>query len=91
MKNTVYILTLDGEPQYVTKNLGTIREECEEWFNDRRDSWFVQHDFSLWFEDREYNYPNTDEGYDAAWADYIEEQFNDGTWGDYAWYESFLK
>ena len=85
---TVYVLTLDGEPQYVTHNLEKIQKECEKWFNDNRDNWLLQHDFNLWVEDREY--PNTDEGYDAAWADYAKEQFNDGTWGDYAWYEVSL-
>jgi hypothetical protein len=85
---TVYVLTLDGEPQYVTRNLDKIQEECEKWFNDNRDNYLLQHDFYLWVEGREY--PNTNEGYDAAWADYAKEQFNDGTWGDYAWYETSL-
>jgi len=85
---TVYVLTLEGEPQYVTRNLEKIRKECEKWFNDHRENYFVQRDFSYWLEDRDY--PNTDEGYDAAWAEYIDEQFENGTWGDYAWYETSL-
>lgn len=85
---TVYVLTLEGEPQYVTRNLEKIRKECEKWFYYHDGNYSVQRDFSYWLEDRDY--PTTDEGHDAAWAEYIDEQFENGTWGDYAWYETSL-
>lgn len=90
MKNTVYILTLEGEPQYVTKDITQIEKECRKWFDDHYDNWSIQQDYRYWLEDRTW-YPNTDEGEEHAWEDYVSERFNDGEWGDYAWYESFLK
>lgn len=89
MKTKIYILTLEGEPQYATTNLDKIRNECRDWFNDNSTSYSVLRDFNHWVEDSDY--PNTEEGEEEAWDDYIEEQFDNGTWSDYAWYECFLE
>lgn len=88
MATKIYILTLEGEPQYATTNLSLIEKECHDWFDLRYNSWPIYRDYSSWLEDR--NYPNTDDGEEHAWNDYVNEQFENGTWGDYAWYESYL-
>ena len=89
MSTKIYILTLEGEPQYATTRLSDIEKECHDWFDRRYNNWSIQRDYSYWLEDR--NYPNTDDGEERAWNDYVEEQFENGTWGDYAWYECYLK
>ena len=61
MKNIVYVLTLEGEPQYVTKNITEIEKECRKWYDDHYDNWSIQQDYQYWLEDRPW-YPNTDEG-----------------------------
>ena len=85
----IYILTLEGEPQYATTDLNVIYQECVNWFNEHLTSYGITRDFDYWVEDRDY--PNTEEGEEQAWKDYIESEFENGTWGDYAWYESYLK
>ena len=86
----IYILTLEGEPQYATTNISVIEQECNDWFDNHYDNWSIQRDFQYWLEDRTW-YVNTEEAYEHAWRDYVTEQFENGTWGDYAWYESYLK
>lgn len=85
----IYILMLEGEPQYSTTNLSLIEKECHNYFDRRYNDWPIQRDYQYWLEDR--GYPNTDEGEERAWNDYVNEQFENGSWGDYAWYESYLK
>lgn len=89
MRTKIYILMLEGEPQYATTDLKKIRKSCKEWFTEHCNSFAVERDFHYWVEDRPY--PNTESGKDKAWEDYIEETFENGEWGDYAWYECFLK
>ena len=57
--------------------------------DDHYDTFEIRRDFDQWTEDK--YYPCTDDGEDIAWCDYVEEQFESGTWGNYAWYECFLK
>jgi len=90
MSKKMYVLTLDGEPQYVTADISIIENECYDWINRLGDGWNIQKDYQYWLEDRD-EYPNTEEGKERAWNDYIKEQFENGTWGDYAWYECYLK
>ena len=90
MGKKCYVLMLEGEPRYVTTNLEDIKKECQSWFDQRYDNFVIQHEYSRWLEGRDW-YPNTDEGEEEAWNDYVEEHFNDGTWGDYEWWECYLK
>jgi len=90
MATKIYILTLEGEPQYATTDITKIQNECHKWYDDHYDDFDIQQDYSRWLEDR-IEYPNTDDGEEKAWNDYVEEQFENGTWGDYAWYECYLK
>lgn len=88
MSTKIYVLTLEGEPVYAVTDLQKIKDDCQGWFDDRYDNFEIRRDFDRWVEGR--NYPNTDDGEDAAWCDYVEEHFDNGTWGDYAWYEVTL-
>lgn len=90
MATKIYILMLEGEPMYATTNIHAIEKECNEWFDKHYDDWSIAKDYQYWLEDRTW-YPNTDEGEERAWRDYVSEQFNEGTWGNYAWYECYLK
>lgn len=89
MAQKMYVVTCEGEPRYVTPNLFKVKRECQEWYDNHYDNFSIQRDYQYWLEDRKY--PDTDDGEERAWNDYVEEQFNDGTWGDYAWYEVLLK
>lgn len=89
MSTKIYVLTLEGEPVCAVTDLQKIKDDCQEWFDDHYDDFWVRHDFDYWVEGR--LYPNTDDGEEAAWNDYVEEQFENGTWGGYAWYECYLK
>lgn len=89
MATKIYVLTLEGEPLYAVTDLQKIKDKCQEWFDDNYDTFSVRNDYNYWLEDK--TYPSTDDGEDAAWCDYVEEQFNNGTWSDYAWYECYLK
>ena len=88
MSKKVYVLTLEGEPIHVYTKEDSLFEQCKQWFNTNRTSFDVEWDFSHWAEDR--GYENTDEDYEKAWDDFVEWSFNDGTWGDYTWFESIL-
>lgn len=90
MATRIYVLTLEGEPMYAVTDLQKIKDDCQKWFDDHYDDFDIRQDYYRWLEDRTW-YPNTDDGEEAAWCDYVEEQFNNGIWGDYAWYECFLK
>jgi hypothetical protein len=90
MATKIYVLTLESEPLYAVTDLQKIKDDCQKWFDDHYDNFGVQQDYYYWLEDKTW-YPNTDDGEDAAWCDYIEEQFESGSWGDYAWYECSLK
>ncbi len=90
MTQKIYILSLEGEPRYATTDLTVIEKECRDWFNNHYDNWSIQRDYQYWLEDRT-EYPETDDGEEQAWNDYVSEQFETGTWGDYAWYECYLK
>lgn len=89
MSTKIYVLTLEGEPVYAVTDLQKIKDDCQKWFDDHYDDFWVRHDFDYWVEGM--IYPNTDDGEEAAWNDYVEKQFENGTWGDYAWYECYLK
>jgi hypothetical protein len=88
MSKTVYVITLEGEPQWVYSNIESVRRECHNYLDCHKTTYSVDRDFNDWVEDR--NYPNTEEGEELAWEDYKDEQFENGTWGDYAWYECYL-
>ena len=89
MSQRIYVITLEGEPQVAYTDFDKVEDECFKWLDERRYDWFVERDFNSWVEDRDY--PNTEEGEEQAWEDYKTEVVNNGTWGDYAWYECFLK
>ena len=84
MIKTIYVLTLKGEPIHAYTTIEPIRQACHDWLEDHRDSYGIYKDFNWWLEDR----PYTDE--EEAWNDYVKKQFENGTWGDYAWYEVIL-
>lgn len=88
MSKTVYVITLEGEPQQVYSNIENVRKECYQYLDEHKTSYSVEKDFSYWVEDSDY--PNTEEGEEMAWDDYKDEQFESGTWGDYAWYEVLM-
>lgn len=90
MATKIYILSYEGEPRFATTSLDDIEKECREWFDRNRNQYRIQKDFAYWVEDRN-EYENTEEGEERAWNDFVEEQFGYGTWGDYAWYECFLR
>lgn len=86
----VYVYLLEGEPLHVYSSLEPIRKKCYEWFDDHRSSFAIEQDFQYWCEDKLYRDPYGEFDYDKAWEGYTEEEFNNGTWGDYAWYDCFL-
>ena len=90
MATRIYIFTYAGEPRFATTNLEEIKKECDEWFNSPRRGRYVQKEFSYWVEGRD-EYEDTEEGKERAWNDFLNEQFESGTWGDYAWYECYLR
>lgn len=89
MAQKVYVVALEGEPLYATFNLFKVERECHEWYDKHYDNFSIQRDYERWLEDR--TYPNTDDGEERAWNEYVEEQFDNGRWGDYTWYECSLK
>lgn len=80
----VYVLTLEGEPLHAYTSIEPIRQACRDWFEEHRDNYSIYKDFNWWLEDCDY----TDE--EEAWDDYVQEHFDNGTWGDYAWYDVTL-
>ena len=80
----VYVLTLEGEPLHAYTSNEPILQACRDWFEEHYTNYEVYRDFNWWIEDR----PYTDE--EEAWNDYAQEQFENGAWGDYAWYEVTL-
>lgn len=84
MSNMIYVMTLEGEPIHAYTDIKPIRQACHDWFDEHREDYKIYKDFNWWLEDCDYN----DE--DEAWEGYVEEQFDGGTWGDYAWYEVTL-
>mgnify|MGYP006988852021 CR=1 FL=1 len=89
MSRKVYILNLDGIPQYVTTDYSRIEASCQEWFDRHYDNWAVQRAYHAWLEDKT-EYPNTDDGEEQAWKNYVAYCCTDGFWGDYEWCESEL-
>lgn len=89
MAQKVYVVALEGEPLYATFNLFKVERDCHEWYDKHYDNFSIQRDYERWLEDR--TYPNTDDGEERAWNEYVEEQFDNGRWGDYTWYECCLK
>jgi len=89
MATKIYIITLEGEPQVAYTDFNKVKDEIFKWLDELRNGWYVRQDFNYWVEDRPY--PNTEEGEEQAWEDYKNEVVNNGTWGDYAWYECYLK
>lgn len=89
MATKIYVLTLEGEPMYAVTDPQEIKDDCQKWFDNHYDAFEIRRAFDRWVEGK--NYPCTDDGEDAAWCDFVEEQFENGTWGNYAWYECFLK
>ena len=89
MKQKVYVVTLEGEPQYITKDLSKIEKQFNDWYDAHYDDFGISRDYYYWLEDRKY--PNTDDGEEQAWRDYVSAQFDNGVWGDYAWWELYLE
>lgn len=85
----IFVITLEDEPLYAVTDLQKVKDACQQWFDDHYDAFEIRRDFDRWVEDK--HYPCTDDGEDAAWRDYVEEQFETGTWGNYTWYPCFLK
>ena len=79
----MFVLTLDGEPIHAYSKIGSLVKECRDWFDAHCGDFEINHKFYMWVEDRNW-YGNDEE---QAWDDFVEEQFDDGAWGDYAWYE----
>lgn len=85
----IYIITLEGEPQVAYEDIEKVRQACFDWLENHCNDYSTYKDFNYWVEDR--GYPNTEEGEEQAWEDYKESIFEEGTWGDYAWHECYLK
>lgn len=84
MSKKIYVLSLEGEPLHAYTTIEPILQACRDWFDDHREDYEVYKDFNWWLEDCDYK----DE--DEAWEGYVQEHFDNGTWGDYAWYEVIL-
>lgn len=82
----IYVLTEEGEPMHAYSSLKPIEEECEKWFDDHDTDFEVEKDFNWWVEGRKYK----DGEEEKAWHDFIQDQFDSGTWSIYAWYEVML-
>lgn len=78
----MFVLTLEGEPIHVYTNLESLKIICRDWFDEHCNDCEINHKYNMWVEDR--NWYKDEE---QAWDDFVEEQFDDGAWGDYAWYE----
>lgn len=89
MATKIYIITLEGEPQVAYTDFNKVKDEIFKWLEELRNGWYVRKEFNYWVEDRPYL--NTEEGEEQAWEDYKNEVVENGTWGDYAWYECYLK
>ena len=93
MSKSVYVLMGDEGVVHVYTNSNAIFNECKRWHNEHRTDWVVESSFYDWviYKDKYHIDPEDDsDDYEQAWNDYIEEQFESGTWGNYAWYESSL-
>lgn len=86
MSQRIYILTNGGEPIHAFTNPQKIRFYCED-YCDRNE--YEQKCFQESIEDNELFF-RTEEERKEAWQAYIDDVFEYGTWGDYAWYESWL-
>ena len=89
---TVYVITLEGEPQVVYKDIDKVRQECYEWMDKHYNDYYISKSYYYWLEDRDYPIGSfTNDIDEPAWEDYKESVFEEGTWGDYAWHECYLK
>ena len=95
MSKIVYVITLEGEPMHVYSNLADVEQECRKYFEERKIWSYVSSDYNDFLLHQDNNIWD-EEGYlkeeleDILWDAYIEEQFENGTWGDYAWYEVLM-
>lgn len=84
----VYVYLLEGEPLHVYTSLDPIKKEFRKWADDHM--LYLTDDFSYWIEN---HYDGTDydkEQEDKWWESFLDDMFNEGTWGDYAWYDCFV-
>ena len=79
----MFVLTLDGEPIHAYSKIELLKKECRDWFDTHSTDFEVNHKFNMWVEDR--NWYGDDE--EQAWDEFVEEQFENGSWGGYDWYE----
>lgn len=89
MNERIYILNCNDVPVLVTHNLKLVQAECRSWMEAHRDMFYIERDFNRWVEDRDY--PETEEGEEQAWEDFVDYQMNEGYWGDYQWFEEYVK
>jgi len=89
MSKRVYVVTLDGDPIHVYSHKEQVFNRCKTWFETNRDDDEIEEGFSDWIEGDK-RYSDTDEGQEKAWKDYIDMEFESGTWGEYAWYEALM-
>lgn len=89
MSKTVYVVTCDGEPYHIYSDQRKVFQMCQDWFTNHRNDYDVEEDFSFWL-NSDGSYPETDEGHEKAWKDYINMEFESGTWDVYAWYEVLM-
>lgn len=89
MSKKVYVLMLEGEPQHVYSNSDPIFVECVRWLTNHWTNG-VQHDYNLWLSNHSEVHPITEDDEEKTWGAYVDYVFENGTWGDYAWYEALL-
>ena len=89
MSKIVYVVTCDGEPYRVYSDQRQVFHMCQAWLVTHRTDYDVEEGFSFWC-DSDGRHPETDEEYAKAWKEYIDMEFESGTWGDYAWYEVLM-
>ena len=86
MSQRIYVLTEEGEPIHAFTDLQKIRFYCEDYLSRDKNE---QQWFQEYIDDEEIPF-TTEKEREEAWQTYVNDIFENGTWGDYAQYESWL-
>ena len=89
MDKVAYILTRNEIPIHIYTSFELLEEASRNWMNQNYDNFILQQEYFRGLEDRTW-YPNTDDGEEQAWNDFVTERIMNGKWLNYAWIEAEL-
>lgn len=84
----IYIELLEGEPLHAYSTIVPIRKDFDKWVDSHM--YYLTDDFTYYIEQEVGARELTDKQEDSYWHAFLDDMFETGTWGDYAWYECFL-